>query len=159
MTAMEGEHTWPSIQEDRQKGEYVLLSTARVRLVAINGKSVTLNIKNLPIPKIPINLTHPDFKIRQDIDALIGTEFYNQLLAAGQSKLHKDLQTLQSTVFGWSISGRVKDNPRSNLWSARCRWAIQSNNRTILASWRTGSRLKDADTYGKGMWKPFQSNN
>ncbi|XP_055526902.1 uncharacterized protein LOC129719533 [Wyeomyia smithii] len=44
---------------------------------------------------------------------IIGAEVYFDLLASGKKKLSEDGPTLQETVFGWIISGRVLDQIRT----------------------------------------------
>ncbi|XP_055527502.1 uncharacterized protein LOC129720106 [Wyeomyia smithii] len=46
---------------------------------------------------------------------IIGAEVYYDLLEAGKKRLSESGPTLQETVFGWVISGRVSDQARSPL--------------------------------------------
>ncbi|XP_036346530.1 uncharacterized protein LOC118755825 [Rhagoletis pomonella] len=61
------------------------------------------------------SFNHPD-----KIDILLGAEFYNQLMAAGQIKLSDDLPILQNTVLGWIIAGKVGGNYISNAICGIC---------------------------------------
>lgn len=71
--------------------------------------SQSINIEEWPIPKT-IVLADPNFNLPDKIDVLLGAEFYHQLLITGQITLGEDLPTLQNTVFGWVISGKVGGN-------------------------------------------------
>lgn len=72
--------------------------------------SQVLDVSNWGIPK-NLSLADPNFFIPGPIDLLIGAEFYYQLLSIGQIKLGTDLPTLQNTVFGWIVSGKVAGIP------------------------------------------------
>ncbi|XP_053686424.1 uncharacterized protein LOC128735965 [Sabethes cyaneus] len=52
------------------------------------------------------------------VDMIIGAEIYFDLLSAGKTRLSKDGPTLQETVFGWVISGRVPKqvSPRTSTF-------------------------------------------
>ncbi|XP_055603757.1 uncharacterized protein LOC129751989 [Uranotaenia lowii] len=69
--------------------------------------------------KIPADLTlaDPEFHQPGPIDLIIGAEHYYDLLEDGRRKLNENGPTMQKTVFGWVISGRVPDSisvgPRS----------------------------------------------
>ncbi|XP_062538515.1 uncharacterized protein LOC134206800 [Armigeres subalbatus] len=62
-------------------------------------------------------LADPNFYEAGPVDVIIGAEHYLDLLADGQLKVMDDGPTLQNTVFGWIVSGRVPDSsitiPRS----------------------------------------------
>ncbi|XP_062537792.1 uncharacterized protein LOC134206116 [Armigeres subalbatus] len=62
-------------------------------------------------------LADPNFYEAGPVDVIIGAEHYLDLLAHGQLKVMDDGPTLQNTVFGWIVSGRVPDSsitiPRS----------------------------------------------
>ena len=47
-------------------------------------------------------LNRPD-----QIDILLGAEYYHQLLSIGQIKFADNLQGLQNTTLGWIVSGKV----------------------------------------------------
>ncbi|XP_055591290.1 uncharacterized protein LOC129743332 [Uranotaenia lowii] len=69
--------------------------------------------------KIPADLTlaDPDFHQPGPRGLIIGAEHYYDLLEDGRRKLNENGPTMQNTVFGWVISGRVPDStsvgPRS----------------------------------------------
>ncbi|XP_052564237.1 uncharacterized protein LOC128092976 [Culex pipiens pallens] len=54
-----------------------------------------------------IILADPHFGKPGPIDMIIGAEFFFDLLAAGRRKIVEDGPTLQETVFGWIVSGKV----------------------------------------------------
>ncbi|XP_058828570.1 uncharacterized protein LOC131688381 [Topomyia yanbarensis] len=57
-----------------------------------------------------IILADPDFNKAAEIDMIIGAEYYLDLLLDGKRKLWKQGPTLQNTVFGWIVSGRLTDS-------------------------------------------------
>ncbi|XP_066261302.1 uncharacterized protein [Euwallacea similis] len=61
---------------------------------------------NLNIPDELI-LADPDFNVPSEIDMLLGCEVFLDLLCIGQLKLGRSLPTLQKTLLGWIIAGRV----------------------------------------------------
>ncbi|XP_055527073.1 uncharacterized protein LOC129719703 [Wyeomyia smithii] len=65
-----------------------------------------VNIQQLAIPN-DITLADPCFNKPGPIDMIIGAELYYDLLVDGRMKLSEDGPTLQQTVFGWVVSGRV----------------------------------------------------
>ncbi|XP_053691668.1 uncharacterized protein LOC128740167 [Sabethes cyaneus] len=65
-------------------------------------------ISNWQIPE-DITLAYPEFHKRANIDMIIGAEYYLDLLLDGKIKLCDDGPTLQNTVFGWIVSGRILD--------------------------------------------------
>lgn len=69
-----------------------------------------VQVKVLEIPS-DIVLADPTFGEPGPIDMIIGAEFYIDLLAAGRRKLSDCGPTLQETVFGWIVSGRVPEVP------------------------------------------------
>lgn len=68
--------------------------------------SQSLDISKWAIPH-NIQLADPDFHNPDRIDLLLGAELFFQLLSIGQIKLGPNLPTLQNTVFGWIIAGKV----------------------------------------------------
>ncbi|XP_017465034.1 PREDICTED: uncharacterized protein LOC108358305 [Rhagoletis zephyria] len=81
--------------------------------------SQEIKIDEWQIPE-NIMLADPSFNRRDKIDILLGAEFYNQLMAAGQIKLSDDLPILQNTVLGWIIAGKVGGNYISNAICGIC---------------------------------------
>ncbi|XP_055632723.1 uncharacterized protein LOC129773174 [Toxorhynchites rutilus septentrionalis] len=59
-------------------------------------------------------LTDPWFNRPATIDLIIGAEYYFDLLTEGQSQATCKGPTLQNTVLGWIVSGRVPNNPVDN---------------------------------------------
>lgn len=68
--------------------------------------SMLLNVSSWSIPK-NIPLADPNFNQPGQIDVLLGAEFFYQVLSIGQIKLSDNLPSLQNTVFGWVVSGKV----------------------------------------------------
>lgn len=64
------------------------------------------DISKLNIPE-ELRLADPSFNVPAEIDMLLGCEIFYELLCIGQIKLGKNLPTLQKTLLGWIISGRV----------------------------------------------------
>ncbi|XP_066251914.1 uncharacterized protein [Euwallacea similis] len=60
----------------------------------------------LNIPRELI-LADPNFNVPAEIDMLLGCEVFFDLLCIGQIKLGKNLPTLQKTLLGWIVAGRV----------------------------------------------------
>ncbi|XP_055584794.1 uncharacterized protein LOC129737659 [Uranotaenia lowii] len=62
--------------------------------------------------KIPADLTlaDPEFHQPGPIDLIIGAEHYYDLIEDSRRKLNENGPTMQKTVFGWVISGRVPDS-------------------------------------------------
>lgn len=56
-------------------------------------------------------LADPDFYQSGPVDVIIGAEYYLDLLEDGQLRATDKGPTLQNTVFGWIVSGRVPDSP------------------------------------------------
>ncbi|XP_062704313.1 uncharacterized protein LOC134286676 [Aedes albopictus] len=56
-------------------------------------------------------MADPDFYESGPVDVIIGAEYYLDLLADGRLKATENGPTLQNTVFGWIVSGRVPDIP------------------------------------------------
>ncbi|XP_017475229.1 PREDICTED: uncharacterized protein LOC108365650 [Rhagoletis zephyria] len=81
--------------------------------------SQEIKIDEWQIPE-NIMLADPSFNRPDKIDILLGAEFYNQLMAAGQIKLSDDLPILQNTVLGWIIAGKVGGNYISNAICGIC---------------------------------------
>ncbi|XP_058827620.1 uncharacterized protein LOC131687546 [Topomyia yanbarensis] len=76
--------------------------------------------RTLPIRPIQVDislfpsdlvLADPSYGKPGSIDMIIGAECYYDLLTAGRKKLPEDGPTLQDTVFGWVISGKVPEDP------------------------------------------------
>ncbi|XP_062534477.1 uncharacterized protein LOC134203611 [Armigeres subalbatus] len=80
------------------------------------GVSPSFNPSEWKLPRTAL-LADPNFYEAGPVDVIIGAEHYLDLLAHGQLKVMDDGPTLQNTVFGWIVSGRVPDSsitiPRS----------------------------------------------
>ncbi|XP_055527231.1 uncharacterized protein LOC129719848 [Wyeomyia smithii] len=83
--------------------------------------AVEMAKRTLPISPVEINLSHlssdlvadPSYGKPGPIDMIIGAGVYYDLLEAGKKRLSESGPTLQETVFGWVISGRVSDQAPS----------------------------------------------
>ncbi|XP_053698889.1 uncharacterized protein LOC128745843 [Sabethes cyaneus] len=62
-------------------------------------------------PPSDIVLADPQLCEPGQIDIIIGAEYFYDLLANGRSKIFKEGPTLQNTVFGWIVSGRIPTRP------------------------------------------------
>ncbi|XP_025262222.1 uncharacterized protein LOC112637217 [Camponotus floridanus] len=105
--------------------------------------SFTVEVSKLRF-KIPDNLklADPLYFNPGHIDALIGSEFFFQLLDNGKIELGDDLLALQNTKFGWIISGPVPQHlivsrtPNRQLSSNHtCLFAQQSFDETMKLFW------------------------
>ncbi|XP_055590454.1 uncharacterized protein LOC129742566 [Uranotaenia lowii] len=69
--------------------------------------------KSWSTPK-SLTLADPNFNKPGKIDLIIGTEFFFDLLCDGRFKVSDNGPSMQNSVFGWIISGRIPDktNPR-----------------------------------------------
>ncbi|XP_058457005.1 uncharacterized protein LOC131434354 [Malaya genurostris] len=67
-----------------------------------------VDIQQLAIPN-NIILADPKFNEPGPIDVILGAEYYYDLLTDGRLKLSEGGSTLQQTVFGWIVSGRVNN--------------------------------------------------
>ncbi|XP_058836392.1 uncharacterized protein LOC131692967 [Topomyia yanbarensis] len=65
-----------------------------------------VNIRTLAIPE-GVTLADPNFCDPGPIDLIIGAEYYYDLLLKEKMKLSEDGPTLQKTVFGFVVSGRI----------------------------------------------------
>ncbi|XP_037931391.1 uncharacterized protein LOC119666180 [Teleopsis dalmanni] len=75
-----------------------------------------VEIASWAIPKT-IVLADPLFNQSDKIDVLLGAEFYHQVMMSGTIRLASHLPTLQNTLFGGIVSGKV-ESQTSN--SATC---------------------------------------
>lgn len=67
----------------------------------------SLNIKN-------VQLSDPDFYIPSEIDMLIGSDLYYEIIQPGIIKLGDNMPTIQNTKLGWVIGGPIPETRRSN---------------------------------------------
>ncbi|XP_062703664.1 uncharacterized protein LOC134286109 [Aedes albopictus] len=77
---------------------------------ALPLKPVRMDLLEIPSE---IVLADPTFREPGPIDLIIGAEFYFDLLQTGRRKLSDSGPTLQETVFGWVVSGRIPEMARS----------------------------------------------
>ncbi|XP_039315481.1 uncharacterized protein LOC113002965 [Solenopsis invicta] len=87
----------------------------------------TIEISKLAIPG-NLKLADPIFYNPGRIDALIGSEFFLQLLQAGRIELGEGLPTLQNSKLGWVIAGSIP----SHLIASRSTNRPYSNAHTCL---------------------------
>ncbi|XP_039447066.1 uncharacterized protein LOC120426374 [Culex pipiens pallens] len=74
--------------------------------IAIDLPVTPVDVSQMMLP-CDIILADPHFGKPGPIDMIIGAEFFFELLAAGRRKIVEDGPTLQETVFGWIVSGKV----------------------------------------------------
>ncbi|XP_072400921.1 uncharacterized protein [Diabrotica undecimpunctata] len=84
---------------------------------------VSFNKKHLQIPS-HLKLADPQFNQSSQIDILLGSNVFWQLLAVGQIKLRPNMPTLQKTQLGWIIAGdlllsRGRSNSTVNYFSIK----------------------------------------
>ncbi|XP_055839162.1 uncharacterized protein LOC129907116 [Episyrphus balteatus] len=118
-----------SIEVAVTKGEVVL------KLYTLNGiinlRALVLQKVTSPLPSVDIStkawpwihkhkLADPFFYKSQNIDILIGADYFFQVLENGQIKFSPNDPILQKTVFGWVVAGphyqcenQSNDNPKS----------------------------------------------
>ncbi|XP_062716443.1 uncharacterized protein LOC134291954 [Aedes albopictus] len=73
---------------------------------ALPLKPVRMDLLEIPSE---IVLADPTFGEPGPIDLIIGAEFYFDLLQTGRRKLSDSGPTLQETVFGWVVSGKIPE--------------------------------------------------
>ncbi|XP_024887379.1 uncharacterized protein LOC112464560 [Temnothorax curvispinosus] len=94
-----------------------------------NLPSFSIKISKLSIPE-NLKLADPFFYNPGHIDALIGGEFFLQLLEAGKIELGNGLPALQNTKLGWIVSGPVPQH----LIASRTTNHQPSNNHVCLVT-------------------------
>ncbi|XP_055627216.1 uncharacterized protein LOC129769151 [Toxorhynchites rutilus septentrionalis] len=72
--------------------------------------TTSFNPSTWTLPDVKV-LADPQFYESSPVDVIIGAEHYMDLLTDGRQKVTDDGPTLQNTVFGWILSGRI---PRSS---------------------------------------------
>ncbi|XP_062713787.1 uncharacterized protein LOC134290629 [Aedes albopictus] len=79
--------------------------------------TATLPVQRISVgqwkPPSSIVLADPQFCEPGQIDIIIGAEYFYDLLIEGRCKISEEGPTLQNTVFGWIVSGRIPDQPVS----------------------------------------------
>lgn len=71
--------------------------------------TTNINISNWQIPE-DVQLADETFNQSNTIDALIGCEFYYQIIKDGQIKLKENLPILQNSVFGYVFGGKLTNS-------------------------------------------------
>ncbi|XP_073820558.1 uncharacterized protein [Musca autumnalis] len=104
-----------------------------------------INVEDWSIPK-NLTLADPAFNRPDKIDILLGAEHYHELLSIGQIKLAKDLPTMQNTVFGWIISGKIQEEKPRNFTCGICT-TDESHDASIARLWE----LEEIKTTNKPM--------
>lgn len=111
-----------SLQEDFK----VNLSFLIIEKITENLPTCTFDKLSLKLPS-DILLADINFNENGKIDLLLGAELFYDLLKADRLKLGLGLPTLQSTVFGWIISGPFSKTINHNLNKASCNLAINND--------------------------------
>ncbi|KAJ8964449.1 hypothetical protein NQ317_005385 [Molorchus minor] len=81
--------------------------------------SSSFDTQELAIPE-NIQLADPSFNISRDVDILLGSQVFWQILRQGQLKLSNSQLTLQKTVLGWVVGGSSNMNFNKNVKSISC---------------------------------------
>ncbi|XP_073841412.1 uncharacterized protein [Musca autumnalis] len=123
----------------------LLDSGSQVNFITERLPSQFINIEDWSIPK-NLTLADPAFNRPDKIDILLGAEYYHELLSIGQIKLAKNLPTMQNTVFGWVISGKIQEEQPRNLTCGICT-TDESLNASIARLWE----LEEIKTTSKPM--------
>lgn len=84
----------------------------------------SFDLSNLNIPS-NLRLADPGLSVSSKIDILIGAEWFYNLLCIGQFRLGPNLPTLQKTVLGWVVSGKLYNDPIAA--QSMCNFSTSSN--------------------------------
>ncbi|XP_055589611.1 uncharacterized protein LOC129741843 [Uranotaenia lowii] len=95
----------PKISEFQETMEFFVLPKLTLQLPTT---SFDPSFMSLPDSAL---LADPYFHESKRIDIIIGAEYYLDLLKDERKKMSKNGPTLQNTVFGWIVSGRVVEAP------------------------------------------------
>jgi Putative peptidase (DUF1758) len=79
-----------------------------------NMPSITLETKGWNLPQ-NIQLADPHFYAPQKIDMLLGAEIFFDIWANHQLKLQNGLPSLNETLFGWVLAGKLGTSSQLNL--------------------------------------------
>ena len=80
--------------------------------LTVDLPTVSIDPSSLTLPESTY-LADPNFHESGRIDMIIGAEYYMDLLTDGRQKASENGPTLQNTVFGWIISGRIPISTKS----------------------------------------------
>ena len=89
--------------------------------------------KVLNLPK-NVNLADPEFYKCKEIDALLGAEFFYELLCIGQFEISGHNARLQKTKLGWILAGRIGENTK-NKKTHKCMLSLSSLHQFITRFW------------------------
>ncbi|XP_055604853.1 uncharacterized protein LOC129753077 [Uranotaenia lowii] len=81
-------------------------------------------------------LADPFFHESRPIDVIIGAEYYLDLMKNERTRATKNGPTLQNTVFGWIVSGRVVESPQNVSHTLVCSTSNYRNRLYDPRSWR-----------------------
>ncbi|XP_065075623.1 uncharacterized protein LOC135699304 [Ochlerotatus camptorhynchus] len=94
--------------------------------LAIKLPGSTISTQNWQIPET-VRLADPTFHVSNEIDLILGAQFFFDILRYGRIQLGEQLPVLQNSVLGWVVSGpcTIRDHdhadPRSCLMSSAVR--------------------------------------
>lgn len=97
-----------------------------LRSLAIKLPGSTINIQDWEIPET-VRLADPTFHVSNEIELILGAQFFFDTLRYGRIQLGEQLPVLQNSVLGWVVSGpcTIRDHdhadPRSCLMSSAVR--------------------------------------
>ncbi|XP_055633508.1 uncharacterized protein LOC129773872 [Toxorhynchites rutilus septentrionalis] len=94
--------------------------------LAIKLPGSSINIREWKIPET-VRLADPTFHVSNEIDLILGAQYFFDTLRYGRIQLGEQLSVLQNSVFGWVVSGpcTIQDHdhadPRTCLMSSAAR--------------------------------------
>ncbi|XP_033221003.1 uncharacterized protein LOC117175402 [Belonocnema kinseyi] len=81
--------------------DFLIVDEINARLPLESTNRAQLNISS------HLKLADPKFNKPGIVDAIIGAEYFLQLLAVGQRKIPGQTAVIQNTAFGWIIAGKI----------------------------------------------------
>lgn len=107
VTAVVGPRS-PNISSFAEEMSFHVLPKLTVSLPTVSINTAAWNLPNSML------LADPNFFEMGPIDVIIGAEFYMELLKEERRRATDDGPTLQDTVFGWIVSGRIPEGPAAS---------------------------------------------
>lgn len=123
-----------------------------------NMPSRSVSITNWKVPE-NLSLADPSFNQPAAIDMLIGAELYVNLLKEGSISFGEELPSLQNTVFGWIIIGKLSGEQENGGFCGVATLGEQCLNRKLEQFWKI-ERIEDdeeRETVAEGRIQKFFS--
>lgn len=76
---------------------------------------ITFDNKHINIPN-SFHLADPNYNISNEIDLLLGSQVFWEVMRHGQYQLGENMPMLQNTALGWVIAGNLKCNSNKNIY-------------------------------------------